>query len=712
MCIIVRTKFSLFMATTHLLYPYPASPAHVDPAALEPSPAFKQQVVKVAASIAWFMVVYVLLLVLAGLLAAGTLWLGLAIIVGMASLLGLLLGGGIMLLGVLIVWFLIKFIFKVQRHNTDNLQPITEKEYPALFDFLRKLTTETGTAFPKKVFLSSEVNAYVFYNSSFWSMFFPVRKNLVIGLGLVNAINVSEFKAVMAHEFGHFSQRSMKLGSYVYQVNRMLHNMLYDNAGYSKVLEKVASVSNILALFAQLTAYIVGGIQQILQYMYGLINKGYMGLSRQMEFHADAVAASVSGGNHLISALRRLELADAAWNRVVQQYNMWIPQSKQGGNAFTDMHTVTRHLQQTASIDNAPDGLPHITDNALASTHSARVNVENQWASHPERTDREAYLHSLGWTTEARPESAWQLFDRAAQLQAEATQLLFKEVQWEKETEVQTDAAFQQALQEEEQYYSFPALYHGYYNSRLMVPFDVAAVLAQEAPAHTNLDTILTPALQNINGAIQYLQKDVELLTAIAEGQLTVKTFDLDGTKYDAGSAADCKARLEKELEALLEQRARADAQIAALVLHRCAAPSVEAERYRHAFAYWETANAYRTEALATHKRLEPLLQGQTFQIEDANILANYLRTQHVPTLKAEWEELKTLGLTGVPEAVQEQAASFFSKQYLYLFGNSFLDEELKALLSTLQATYDALEKGIFETYKALLRWQADVLEG
>jgi Zn-dependent protease with chaperone function len=37
-------------------------------------------------------------------------------------------------------------------------------------------------------------------------MFLPIKKNLQIGLGLVNSLNVSEFKAVMAHEFGHFTQ--------------------------------------------------------------------------------------------------------------------------------------------------------------------------------------------------------------------------------------------------------------------------------------------------------------------------------------------------------------------------------------------------------------------------------------------------------------------------------------------------------------------------
>ena len=35
-------------------------------------------------------------------------------------------------------------------------------------------------------------------------------------LMLVNALTLSELKAVLAHEFGHFAQRSMALGNWVY----------------------------------------------------------------------------------------------------------------------------------------------------------------------------------------------------------------------------------------------------------------------------------------------------------------------------------------------------------------------------------------------------------------------------------------------------------------------------------------------------------------
>ena len=73
-----------------------------------------------------------------------------------------------------------------------------------------------------KVFLSTEINACVFFNTTFWSMFFPVRKNLVLGAGLFATTSTEEIKGILAHEFGHFSQESMKIGSVVYTANIVL----------------------------------------------------------------------------------------------------------------------------------------------------------------------------------------------------------------------------------------------------------------------------------------------------------------------------------------------------------------------------------------------------------------------------------------------------------------------------------------------------------
>src|SRR5687768_5181665 len=101
----------------------------------------------------------------------------------------------------LLIFFLVKGFFK-SGHNEKQIQvEITEEKQPNFFAFIRQLCKDTGAPMPAKVFLVPDVNAAVVYNRSPLSLFLPTSKNLIIGLGLVNRLNLSEFKAVVAHEF-------------------------------------------------------------------------------------------------------------------------------------------------------------------------------------------------------------------------------------------------------------------------------------------------------------------------------------------------------------------------------------------------------------------------------------------------------------------------------------------------------------------------------
>jgi hypothetical protein len=67
--------------------------------------------------------------------------------------------------------FTLKFLFK-PRPAKDPLQvPISPKDHPTLFAFIKRLASETGAPTPKKVFVSPEINASVFYNNPFLSLF-------------------------------------------------------------------------------------------------------------------------------------------------------------------------------------------------------------------------------------------------------------------------------------------------------------------------------------------------------------------------------------------------------------------------------------------------------------------------------------------------------------------------------------------------------------
>lgn len=182
------------------------------------------------------------------------------------------------------------------------------------------MVQEVGTDQPKKLFLSNDVNAFVNYNSPFWSMFFPVRKNLTIGMGLINTTTVSELKAILAHEFGHFSQKSMKVGSYVNQANKMIYDMLYNNKGFADSMESFASTHAIIALFTRLAAWIIEGIQWVLTKFYDFLYLKHMSLSRQMEFNADAIATYVVGADVKTSALLRLDLSESALSNAMNFY--------------------------------------------------------------------------------------------------------------------------------------------------------------------------------------------------------------------------------------------------------------------------------------------------------------------------------------------------------------------------------------------------------
>jgi len=175
---------------------------------------YKSAAKKANTSIVFFVIVYIILVVIAVALTILCGYAGVIMVKGVKFFYGQIAGLGLMLVGALVLFFLLKFIFSVNKVDRSNLLKITRAEEPELFKMIDEIVREVGTEFPKNVFLSSGVNACVFYDSSFWSMFFPVKKNLEIGMGLVNASRTDELKAILSHEFGHFSQKTLRTGSY------------------------------------------------------------------------------------------------------------------------------------------------------------------------------------------------------------------------------------------------------------------------------------------------------------------------------------------------------------------------------------------------------------------------------------------------------------------------------------------------------------------
>lgn len=494
-------------------------------------------------SIVLFIVVYLMLIILAFGLTIFCAYAGITLIIMHPSLLTLILGAGIASMGVLVLIFLFKFLTKTHVVERSHLIEITEEQQPELFGFIREIVNETHTGFPKKVYLSGEVNAAVFYDSSFWSMFFPVRKNLQIGLALVNTNSKNEFKAILAHEFGHFSQRSMKVGSYVYNVNRIIYNLLYDNASYEALAQSWANISGYLSIFVIITVKIVQAIQWCLKQVYKVVNLNYMALSREMEFHADAVAASVAGSSPLITSLLRMDLADSSYTTVLTFYNERINEAKKTKDIYTQQQFILHFLAKEHDLP-IKNNLPLVSPEHISRYNKSKLNITNQWASHPSVKDRIREVQKLNIEKNTTmDEPAANLFRHMPQLQTELTQKLFTPVRYGK---VPVDIELQEFIENFTNEYkrnSFSKFFNNYYDNKNPSVFLDNSVTAPELLSDPFSDHMVDQLYTSLS-----LENDIAILQQIVNENYPVKSFDYDGLKY---TAKDCKKlipELKKEL--------------------------------------------------------------------------------------------------------------------------------------------------------------------
>lgn len=674
---------------------------------IEVSDSFKKQAGKVIFSIFLFFLVYLLLVIASVGLAVGCFYLGIVIIAALPRLLTIILGLGLIATGASVIFFLIKFIFAVSKNENPNRIEVKESEQPRLFAFIRELTRQTNTRFPKKIFISPEVNACVFYNSSFWSMFLPVRKNLEIGLGLVNAINISEFKAVMAHEFGHFSQKSMKLGSFTYNVNRVIYNMLYENTSYTSFLNSWGNIHGLLAILAITTSKIAQGIQWILRGMYRLINKSYMGLSREMEFHADAIAASVAGGNNIISGLSRIEVAQNCYNSAMSKADEMLKQNKKSNNLFSNQLTIFQAIGREYKLS-ITNGLPDVTYQFIQSFTSSRVNFKNQWASHPTLEERKGGVDALNMNREPDTTRAWSIFDNAEKLQEMLTDKIYADVTLEKEPVLYNQSEFEEIYTKDRNQYVLPELYKGFYNGRYIDTkgWNLNEILA--GVTNKTPEKIFNEQNSVLYKSIIQNESDLETLKAIANMQIDTKSFDFDGEKYAVSDATHVIKKLEEEIEQQKKLLDELDKEVFQLFYQKAGLHKEELKQlYEQYMQLTSNQSEYLEIANLTLNTINPLYSNGN-SIEFVNKVIYDLKHDAELKLKRVFRDtISNKILTSFEnQHLLDKLNGFLNKDYAYFINGEFQTNELAELTELIQSIADMWNNHRFRLFKKILEDQ------
>ena len=170
---------------------------------------------------------------------------------------------------------------------------------PRLFKEIESIAAALNEPMPSEVYLFGEVNAFVADRGGFLG--FGSRRVMGIGLPLLSILTVSQFRAVLAHEFAHYYGGDTSLGPWVYKTQSAIVR-IFQNIGSIGKLARIA----VLGLMYMVVA-------TMMKWYFQLFLRAINLASRQREYRADELACIIAGRQPLVDGLRAIHGAAMAW---------------------------------------------------------------------------------------------------------------------------------------------------------------------------------------------------------------------------------------------------------------------------------------------------------------------------------------------------------------------------------------------------------------
>ena len=271
-----------------------------------------------------------------------------------------------LIFGPLILWSIIP--------RRDRFEPpgprINLHEHPKLAAELEKVSASMHEAMPSEIYATAEINAGVMQRGGILG--FGSRRVMILGLPLLRLLTVSEFRAVICHEFGHYYSGDTKLGPVVYRTrNTILRTVLTTHKTF---------LGFIFVAYAN------------------FFNRVTLSISRAQELVADRLAAQFAGSTALTTGLTRIHEIGPAWGAFVQTEVLPVVHA---GFAPSLSEGFSQFVQVPATRD------------AIAKALATELNQgrSSEMDSHPPLRERLKMIEDMPSTDEEDTRSASELLE-------------------------------------------------------------------------------------------------------------------------------------------------------------------------------------------------------------------------------------------------------------------------------------------------------------
>lgn len=223
-----------------------------------------------------------------------------------------------------------------------------EKQAPALWHLVREVADAVGTRVPDEIRLVTEVNAAVWEDAGRVGLR-RGQRILYVGVPLLQALTVTQMRAVIGHELGHYARGHAAFGTVAYRGSR-------------SIVRTIDGVGPERAAGLLLTAYAA---------LYFAVA---LAVLRRLEVEADLAAVRVAGARATREALKALPRLAGAWSAAVDRC---IDVAWQRGQATAEMLDVYRSL---------------VAQRSLAASRevgsAAGATLTSRWDTHPPLAER------------------------------------------------------------------------------------------------------------------------------------------------------------------------------------------------------------------------------------------------------------------------------------------------------------------------------------
>jgi Zn-dependent protease with chaperone function len=308
-----------------------------------------------------------------------------------------------------IVWILLRSLW-IKVPPPEGIE-LRAHEVPELFKLIESLRKDLDAPVFHRVLIDGDFNAAVIQRPRLGA-FGWYENYLLLGLPLLKTMSIEQFKAVLAHEYGHLAGGHAKLSNWIYR----------QRLRWSRLLNLIeTSGSNADALFR-------GFLKRYAPYL----SAYSFPLARSNEYEADAVAARLTSRDDMARALTAVStcgnyLSDQYWSNIYKQADHvatphfapfaklsedfesartnfprdeWISQAMQTKTTYDDTHpSLADRLQALKAepvlafpdVDKAADSLlgEYAQNIAARLDEKWKANVSGQWQARFEQAKKD-----------------------------------------------------------------------------------------------------------------------------------------------------------------------------------------------------------------------------------------------------------------------------------------------------------------------------------